>query len=193
MGERRAQGVEGASHVILDRHGSSLRRCRRASSALACEGLASVRARRPFPSPQPPRLLLRLFCCSAASFGLLHSFLLYSPAAMPHKKQKRSLRDAATAAACVRPHSLCWPSNATADSRPHSGYDNAPTAGDSIPHPNHVAAESSSKPIGVLAPEMKKRKAKKEQPKDKRDSFGGRKDLGGLSKNMHRCAATSEP
>ncbi|KDE06594.1 hypothetical protein MVLG_03090 [Microbotryum lychnidis-dioicae p1A1 Lamole] len=96
---------------------------------------------------------------------------------MPHKRAKRAIRDQNTVAA---------------------GYDNPPKMGDSIPHPNHVQnslprVATPGQGIGVLAPSastssssMNKNKKRKALIENKRDSFGGRKDMGGMSKNAYR-------
>ncbi|SCV71192.1 BQ2448_2780 [Microbotryum intermedium] len=95
---------------------------------------------------------------------------------MPHKRAKRAIRDQNTVAA---------------------GYDNPPNVGDSIPHPNHVKnsiprVATPGQGMGVLAPSastsssMNKNKKRKMLIENKRDSFGGRKDMKGMSKNAYR-------
>ncbi|KAL8292663.1 hypothetical protein RQP46_001275 [Phenoliferia psychrophenolica] len=96
---------------------------------------------------------------------------------MPHKRAKKSLRETATQ---------------------QRGYDNAPVATDMGPNPlastsSATAAEPSlpTAPIvlgvGVLAPsDEKKKKKARVLPKDRVNAFGGRNDMGGMSKSAYR-------
>jgi hypothetical protein len=91
---------------------------------------------------------------------------------MPHKKAKKSLRDAATKAQYVPLFSFRCPFVESVREqnlinsvvRLCRGYDNAPTA-------------STTGSTG-----------KKGRTGKGIDSFGGRSDLGGMSKNLHRFA-----
>lgn len=78
------------------------------------------------------------------------------------------------------PHGTLVPTSRAAAKIRCSGYDNAPTASDSYTVPSPVASTSATP-----ADEPKKSNKSRKAPKEL-DSFGGRKDLGGLSKSLHR-------
>lgn len=95
---------------------------------------------------------------------------------MPHKRAKKSIRETATAG---------------------RGYDNAPTATDMGPNPlasTSSASEPTPAPVvlgaGVLAPsDEKKKKKARVLPKDRVNAFGGRNDMGGMSKSAYRSVS----
>ncbi|KAK4705478.1 hypothetical protein P7C70_g733, partial [Phenoliferia sp. Uapishka_3] len=94
---------------------------------------------------------------------------------MPHKRAKKSVRETATAT---------------------RGYDVAPSAIDIGPNPlasTSSSADTTSTEIkvnlgtGVFAPKDEGRmKKKRVLPKDRVNAFGGRNDMGGMSKSAYR-------
>ena len=101
---------------------------------------------------------------------------------MPHKRSKKSVRETATA---------------------QRGYDNAPVATDMGPNPLASTSTSTSSALelapatpvvlgaGVFAPKDDEKKKKKARvlPKDRVNAFGGRNDMGGMSKSAYRSVS----